>query len=403
MQQHGHHNMIRRFLPLLRLVLLLNLVLMMERSRAAFLPNTIRMRTTTTTTVRHNNKLHMTQQQQQQQPQRRRLSHAMFRVPSVPDTVEYWLNNSNDNHHGTTTTATIVRSTKNEDGSLKSAFVAISSDISSNSSSSSVPFALELTTAPSAATKWQVGNCVSFIGLPCSSAQTTTTSAAAAGAAVGITVPLQPSVAAAAGKIEEPNGIPVITASDDNNNSGATAAFVVRLGLRTSIPLQEVCDFYTAILGMTVVNVAGSSSQSQQQQDGKDGNSMDCATAKPMAPQQQQQQLCLCYDGDTTALVFEMSTPTSPGSDDNNNNNNAPIVQGNCFDHFVVEIGSSSSADDGTAAAATIASEYERIKTTSAASRVFMKPTTMFGTEIMGVRDPTGYKVILAAAAATKK
>jgi catechol 2,3-dioxygenase-like lactoylglutathione lyase family enzyme len=240
------------------------------------------------------------------QQQQRRLSHAMFRVPSVQETTDYWIQ-----HHG----ATVVRSSCNDDGSYKGAFVTLdTNDDRETISTTCSSFALELTSIKNKH-NWELGNCVSCIGV--------------AGEASS-NVPL------------EPNGIPVVSLV---SSSGGRLA---RLCLRTgpSVPLHELRDFYTAILGMKV--------QSQNN-----------AT------------LCLSYANDggevpSTTLVFETS-------------NDELVIPGNCFDHLVVET------------AADIDSEYEHIRQSNAI--IFMKPTVMFATKLMGVRDPAGYKVILAGTA----
>jgi hypothetical protein len=63
---------------------------------------------------------------------------------------------------------------------------------------------------------------------------------------------------------------------------------------------------------------------------------------------------------------------------------------GNCFDHIAI------------VTTRDIGDEYERIRTMIADGKatgatIFMNPTEMFGKKVMGIRDPNGYKVVLAS------
>lgn len=81
------------------------------------------------------------------------LSHVMLRVPSVEDTVSFWTEQFG---------ATVVRSTRNPDGTTKSAFVTLGSSTTPAANNTS-SFALELVSTPEAS--FQLGSAISYIGV----------------------------------------------------------------------------------------------------------------------------------------------------------------------------------------------------------------------------------------------
>ena len=144
---------------------------------------------------------------------------------------------------------------------------------------------------------------------------------------------------------DEPNGIRV------QSVASAPGDFLARLALQTT-NLTATQQFYTNILGME-------------------------------AKAQDETMLCLRYDnacftgGVPTTLVFDVISPPPPPD--------GKIQVGDCFDHFVI------------ATKASIEDLHAQFSTNDQC-RIFMKPTNMFGKQVMGLVDPNGYKVILASA-----
>ena len=139
---------------------------------------------------------------------------------------------------------------------------------------------------------------------------------------------------------DEPNGIPVVSAAS------APGDYLCRLALRTN-KLTETLQFYSELLHMTVMAV-------------------------------DDDVLCLRYNnkhsrsgGVSTTLIFESTKD--------------PIVLGNCLDHVAVRTTNP------------IEDEYQKF--IAAGKPITMVPTTMFGSTVMGVRDPNGYNIILASEA----
>jgi catechol 2,3-dioxygenase-like lactoylglutathione lyase family enzyme len=134
----------------------------------------------------------------------------------------------------------------------------------------------------------------------------------------------------------EPNGIPV------ESSASAPGDFLSRFSLRSK-DLGATEEFYTSILGMEA--------------KGKDEN-----------------MLCLRYDNDCftagvpTTLIFDVTTED--------------LEKGDCFDHLVI------------ATRANMEEIHTRFQDEDCT--IFMKPTKMFGKDVMGLLDPNGYKVILA-------
>ena len=135
---------------------------------------------------------------------------------------------------------------------------------------------------------------------------------------------------------EEPNGISI------QNSASAPGDFLCRFALKSK-DLMASHDFYTSVLGM-------------------DAKAID------------EKMLCLRYDtkdfpGVPTTLLFDATT--------------AEIDMGDCLDHLAI------------ATTCDIQSVYTRIEESE--YNVFMKPTEMFGKQVMGVIDPNGYKVVIAS------
>jgi catechol 2,3-dioxygenase-like lactoylglutathione lyase family enzyme len=133
----------------------------------------------------------------------------------------------------------------------------------------------------------------------------------------------------------EPNGLPIQWATSSPGD------FVCRVGLRTN-DIDATIVFYKDLLNMQVAAADDS-------------------------------MLCLRYSakdasGVPTTLVFEGT--------------NEPLEHGTCLDHLVIRT------------RANIQDEYQRLQHTKVP--IFMKPTFMFGSNIMGVKDPNGYRIILA-------
>jgi catechol 2,3-dioxygenase-like lactoylglutathione lyase family enzyme len=141
---------------------------------------------------------------------------------------------------------------------------------------------------------------------------------------------------------DEPNGLRVQSAAS------APGDFLARLALKSN-NMEATHTFYTTVLGMKV--------------------KAEDATM-----------LCLRYDND----CFSGGVPTTLVFDAEE----GEIEVGDCFDHFV--IATSASIED-------IHSRFLEDENCGK-KKIFMKPTNMFGKDVMGVIDPNGYKVIIASA-----
>lgn len=136
---------------------------------------------------------------------------------------------------------------------------------------------------------------------------------------------------------EEPNGIVV------ESSASAPGDLLSRIALQSN-NLEESEEFYTGVLGMDV--------------KAKD-----------------EKMMCLRYDNDifkagvSTTLIFDVTEET--------------IQPGDCFDHLVI------------VTKAGIPDLYARSQDSK--QKIFMKPTTMFGKDVMGLIDPNGYKVVVAS------
>ena len=141
---------------------------------------------------------------------------------------------------------------------------------------------------------------------------------------------------------DEPNGIRVQSAAS------APGDLLARLALKSN-NMEATHEFYTTVLGMKV--------------KAEDSTMM-----------------ALRYDND----CFSGGVPTTLLFDAEE----GEIEAGDCFDHFV--IATSASIED-------IHSRFLEDKNCGK-KKIFMKPTKMFGKDVMGVMDPNGYKVVIASA-----
>ncbi|KAL3934042.1 MAG: hypothetical protein SGBAC_010146 [Bacillariaceae sp.] len=136
---------------------------------------------------------------------------------------------------------------------------------------------------------------------------------------------------------DEPNGIAV------ESSASAPGDLLSRFALHSQ-NLEESANFYTEVLGMEV-------------------------------KAQDEKMICLRYDNE----VFKAGVPTTLIFDVTDE----AVEKGDCFDHVVIVTESS------------ISDLYARSQDSK--QKIFMKPTTMFGKDVMGLIDPNGYKVVIAS------
>lgn len=230
-----------------------------------------------------------------------RLSHIMLKVPSVDQAVDYWTQKG----------ASVIRARKTEEGTYKSAFIALGN----GQTFADDCFALELVSN----NNMQLGNVIRYIGV--------SLLLQFQGNLKGILVGDKPK-----SEGDEPNGIPV------KSCAAAPGDYFCRLAL-ASRDLDASRKFYENILGMKTVAA-------------------------------DERMVCLRYDtaeyGSPLTLVLESV--------------DEPLQLGTCFDHITVRTNIS------------IQEYYQRIRTS--ACTVYMAPTEMFGSTVMGVKDPNGYSVV---------
>lgn len=271
----------------------------------------------------------------------------MLQVPSVPDTVDYWTKY----HQGT-----VIRSSKDEDsGALKGAFVVLGEPVDGNKDDdldtpTLEPFALELTTFRGK--KWQLGTppSISYIGVSLLATPPPPPP------------PGGPSSSSFSAPDHDPNGISV------RKVASAPGDLLARFCLRCSksSSLDEMQDFYTDVLGMTVKAV-------------------------------DETQLCLRFESTTkdsaqqatggvpTTLVFEANDIGNDDDADDHDDAESTSIRSKdqCFDHLAIQV------DD-------IDQEYKRIQRQRKEDcPLCMELTVMFGSKLFGVLDPSGYKVFL--------
>lgn len=136
----------------------------------------------------------------------------------------------------------------------------------------------------------------------------------------------------------EPNQLPIQWATSSPGD------YICRIVLKTN-DIQATLHFYETILGMQVAAA---------------DDSMVCLRYHPVQG----------GGGVPTTLVLEGT--------------NEPLQHGTCLDHFVIRT------------TANIEEEYARLLESDFKASIFMKPTTMFDSMVMGVKDPNGYKVVIA-------
>ncbi len=285
-----------------------------------------------------------------------RLSHAMLKVASVDDSVEFWVSNG----------GSVVRSKSNGktngEAQLLSAFVQmgpVGASSNKDDEEDSESFALEIVKGPDSESenKNDSKRGLSYLGLsmllrfkdrnPLLELMT--------GKSSGDSVDDDASSDQDDTSKANPEDFPVKYVASAPGDGFAQLALV------SDNKLVETCEFYTTVLGMD-----------QKAQD--------------------QNLLCLRYDcedssktnGVATTLVFE----NQAGSDERKEESNT--IQSGCFDHLAIRTSSS------------IANLYQNILQENDSIRkenpvkVYMKPTPMFGTHVLGLIDPNGYRVILA-------
>ena len=263
------------------------------------------------------------------------LSHIMLKVPSVDATVKYWTKK------GGTIRAFRAKDDETEaaNGSveLRSAFVELGSLKTTNKKDNNK------------SDEKPVSFALELVSTPTASTKQGSYSIGNALSYIGVSMLLQFQnnlLGAITGESpqeqgKEPNGIPV------QSSASAPGDLLARIAFR-SRDLSSTHDFYTTILGMD-------------------------------AKAQDDEMVCLRYDnscfqgGVPTTLVFEKEQ--------------GEIEVGDCFDHLVI------------ATKASIEDLYSRLQEEEQqGTKIFMKPTEMFGKKVLGLIDPNGYKVIIASA-----
>ena len=274
-----------------------------------------------------------------------RLSHVMLRVPDVDATVDYWVAKG----------ATVKQRNKSpKAGGGETAFVALGNGKADQIDSC---FALEITFLPNPDDEEPVapvrGNGLAYLGTSMLLDFQNNLMGAAAGEKI-----------AKEGEAAEPNGIEVRRVASGPGDyfarlclrpkplakDDAAAVNGDREGENNALSSLEITEqFYTKVLGMRVV-----------------ASDIDL--------------LCLRYKGGgfgvSTALVFS-TEDGDPSSDDE-------FVMGNMLDHLVIGTPSVQEAADALK------------ETDEGRKAMFMEPTSMFGTTVLGITDPNGYTIYLA-------
>ena len=267
-----------------------------------------------------------------------RLSHVMLRVPSVDDTVKYW----------TTIQGGSIRVSSSSSSSsqeLSSAMIELGchdDDVNPKGSC----FALEFVTTTKKKKDFSMGNVLSYIGVSMLLAMKQGKNPIEMMMMMSSEDDDDDNDEESQKEEKEPNGIII------QSSASAPGDYFARLALLSN-NLDKTQSFYTSILGMDT-----------KARDDK--------------------MLCLRYDnkrfsGVQTTLLFTTQQQQQQDLD-----------MGDCFDHFVIgtktniqELYSSLLLNDDD-------NDNDDVK-------IFMKPTQMFGRDVMGLLDPNGYKVILAS------
>ena len=261
-----------------------------------------------------------------------RLSHMMLRVEDVAKTVQYWVDKG----------ATVKQRNKSPAGG-ETAFVALGNGKEDQLESC---FALEITSLPEGEAL-ERGNALTYLGTSMLLDFQNNLIGAAAGE----------KIVKDGDEAVEPNGIEVRRVASGPGDYFARLCLRPQSLNRDTVngedggnlsPLDITEKFYADVLGMRVV-----------------ANDNDL--------------LCLRYKdsgfGVSTMLVF-----TTEGQ----SNNNEPLVMGNMVDHLVIGTPSVDAAAEALRA------------TEQGKEAIFMEPTSMFGTTILGIKDPNGFTIYLA-------
>lgn len=264
-----------------------------------------------------------------------RLSHVMLKVPSVDKTVAYWKEQG-----GKVTRSSNKKGATADAGEvepLASAFLELGCYATKATTDAATCFALELVTTKKEQ-NYTVGNVISHIGISRLlrfQADREHLRELLMGGEEGASK----DESGTGESQEEPNGIPT------QMTAAAPGDFFARFSLR-SRDLDATRHFYTAVVGMKL-----------------------CLGDENVA--------ILRYDnecfpsGVPTTLVFERAEESEA------------LVPGDCFDHLAIRTKHN------------IRDIYEHVSALEC--DIFMKPTRMFGSEVMGVMDPNGFKVVIAA------
>ena len=271
-----------------------------------------------------------------------RLSHVMLRVPDVDATVDYWVAKG----------ATVKQRNKSPNaGGGETAFVVLGNG---KADQIDTCFALEITSLPNPEEGEEEpvrGNGLAYLGTSMLLDFQNNLMGAAAGEKI-----------AKEGEAAEPNGIEVRRVASGPGDYFARlclrpkplakddAAAVNGEGENSALSSLEITEqFYTKVLGMRVV-----------------ANDIDL--------------LCLRYKdggfGVSTTLVFS-TEDGDPSRDDE-------FVMGDMLDHLVIGTPSVQEAADALK------------ETEEGRKAMFMGPTGMFGTTVLGITDPNGYTIYLA-------
>lgn len=231
---------------------------------------------------------------------------------------------------------TVLKSSLDDRHAYKSAFVALG-----NGTSTKDTFALEL--VPYEAPGFHVGNVVSYLGVSLLLQFRDNLLGAVKGE--------KPSNAGMSKTLswdDEPNGIAIQSAAS------APGDYFCRLALKSN-DLEASRDFYTNLLGMQVKAA---------------DETMLCLRYEPSNADGLSRQ-----GGVPTTLVLEYTKE--------------PLNHGNCLDHVAIRT------------RANVEDEYRRLQQAFVKgeidSKVYLKPTQMFGATVMGVKDPNGYRIVLAS------
>eukprot|EP00527_Entomoneis_sp_CCMP2396_P002588 CAMPEP_0198140978 /NCGR_PEP_ID=MMETSP1443-20131203/4055_1 /TAXON_ID=186043 /ORGANISM="Entomoneis sp., Strain CCMP2396" /LENGTH=393 /DNA_ID=CAMNT_0043803571 /DNA_START=258 /DNA_END=1439 /DNA_ORIENTATION=+ len=356
------------------------------------------------------------------------LSHVMLKVPSVDETVQYWTSKEKGgtirvSREKSAAAADSSKKKNAHDGNddddddndadkLMSAFVELGSSASSSASSSaaavaspSVCFALELVATNKKS--YSIGNCISYIGVSMlhqfqiqnANNINQNNDNNKNDLLLSIITGNKPKVESLSkentndngndNNHDEPNGIPV------KSCASAPGDYLARFALQ-STKLEETCEFYTTILGMQV-------------------------------KAQDETMLCLRYNdnenddnvnngGVPTTLVFDQLIPTTSTTTSTSGTNGdtaaaaaadsvaAPVGlldMGDCFDHLAIVTTTPIDIIYQTIIQNNLKQQLQPQQQSPSGGvkqvPIFMKPTNMFGKQVLGLIDPNGYKVVLAS------